>query len=266
MIKVYSCGKDFINDNSNFLNINKYMSSFFYLDAELFLNPNKDNYAISCENDGKTLLAMKVEPYNLMLYGDKECLKELLSYLTNNYYNYSNIMCSTDIGDSLIKEASLIVKRNYYLYIGMVFMEAKEKTFESSDIVEVATINDANKIYDLSVNFFKDCGLPDRPNIEKIKANINHYRVLRINNEIVSMAAYSYDTDNSCRITHVYTIKECRGNGFARTVVNTLKNEILNMGKIATLNVDQANPISNHLYETLGFKKIYSQGIYILKE
>ncbi len=80
------------------------------------------------------------------------------------------------------------------------------------------------------------------------------------------MAAYSYDTDNSCRITHVYTIKECRENGFARTVVNTLKNEILNIGKIATLNVDQANPISNHLYETLGFKKIYSQGIYLLKE
>ena len=266
MIKVYSCGNDFIADNSNFLNLNKYMSSFFYLDAKLLINTNKDNYAIRCENDDNTLLAIKVEPYNLLFYGDKECLSELLSYLMNNDYNYLGIMCSTQIGEVLIKEAPSIVDRNYYLSIGMDFMEAKEKTDESSAKVEVATINDANNIYDLSVEFFKDCCLPDRPNLEKIKENINHYRILKMNNEIVCMAAYSYDTDNSYKITYVYTTPKYRGKGFAKEVVNTLKNEILSKGKIATLNVDQANPISNHLYETLGFKKIYSQGIYILKE
>ena len=55
------------------------MSFFFYLDAKLLMGTNKDNYAIRCEDDGITLLAMKVERYNLLLYGDKECLSELLS-------------------------------------------------------------------------------------------------------------------------------------------------------------------------------------------
>ena len=41
-----------------------------------------------------------------------------------------------------------------------------------------------------------------------------------------------------------------------------MKNEILSMGKLATLNVDKKNPISNRLYLSLGFKRILSQSEY----
>ena len=75
----------------------------------------------------------------------------------------------------------------------------------------------------------------------------------------------SKGTDNSYRITHVYTRVEYRGMGYAKKVVNTIKNEILDMGYIATLNVDMSNPISNHIYKKIGFKKVFSQGIYLVK-
>ena len=32
--------------------------------------------------------------------------------------------------------------------------------------------------------------------------------------------------------------------------------------KTAVLNVDRKNPVSNHLYTSLGFKKIFSQGVF----
>ena len=39
------------------------------------------------------------------------------------------------------------------------------------------------------------------------------------------------------------------------------------MNEVATLNVDKKNPISNHLYASLGFKKLFSQGVYhIIKD
>ena len=72
-----------------------------------------------------------------------------------------------------------------------------------------------------------------------MKGIINSYRILKIDNKIVSMAAYTNNTSDSYRITHVYTRPEYRGNSYARKVVNTLKNEIINMNKLATLNVDQ---------------------------
>ena len=61
---------------------------------------------------------------------------------------------------------------------------------------------------------------------------------------------------------YIITRDEYRGKGYARKVVNTMKNEIINTGMIATLNVDQNNPISNHLYKSLGFKKVYGRGMY----
>ena len=66
--------------------------------------------------------------------------------------------------------------------------------------------------------------------------------------------------NGSMRITNVYTRGIYRGKGYARKVVNTIKNEILAAGKTATLNVDRRNPVTNHLYRALGFKPVFAQG------
>ena len=261
MVLEYKNGKDFILDNKEFLDENKYMSVFFYLDAKILNEVSKENFAIKVENNNKKLLAIKVNPYNLLLYGDKSNTIELLEYLNRNNFIYDGIMCQTDIGDIILDK-----NKEYYKTIGMDFMEAKEITFSSSNEVIIATISDLDEIYNLSCSFFKDCGLPDIPNKDKMKDIINNYRVIKKDNKIVSMAAFSKDTENSYRITHVYTRPLYRGLGYSKMVVNTLKNEIINNGKIATLNVDQNNPISYHIYDSLGFKKIFSQGIYLRRK
>ena len=44
-------------------------------------------------------------------------------------------------------------------------------------------------------------------------------------------------------------------------------NGIVSIEKTATEgNVDQLNPISNHIYASLGFKKVFSQGVYSIIE
>ena len=106
--------------------------------------------------------------------------------------------------------------------------------------------------------------LDDVAKLESVKKNIDKYRIIKIDNKIVSMAIFSKN-DNSYHISEVYTRDEYRGRGYAKKVVNAVKNEILALGMKATLNVDKKNPISNHLYSSLGFKKVFSQGIYTIK-
>ena len=265
MIKVYNNGDDFIKDNDLFLSENKYMSVFFYLDAKLLTEVSNINYAIKCEDNGKKLLALKVEPYNLLLYGNKECLMVLLEFLNKNHYEVKGVLCPMEIGDVLLDISPRVINKEYIQEIGMDFIEATSITEASSEDVEIATINDLDVIYDYTINFFNDCGLSDEPNKEKLRQNISNFHFLRVDGKIVSMASYSYNTFDSCRITHVYTKPEYRSKGYARKVVNTIKNEIINSGKIATLNVDIKNPISNHLYKSLGFKKVFSQGVYKVK-
>ena len=261
MIKVYDNGNDFILENKDFLDINRYMAIFFYLDAKVLNETNKINYAIKAEENNKKLLAIKVEPYNLCLYGDKECLKELLSYLYDNGYELKGVLCPTQIGDELI-EITKDFNNKYRQIIGMDFMETTEFTEKTSEIVLKACKNDIDQIFDLSGAFFKECGLPDVPDKEKLLESITYYRIIRENKKIVAMAAFTKDTKTSYRITHVYTMPEYRGRGYARKIVNYIKNEIVALGFTATLNVDQKNPISYHIYESLGFKKVFSQGFY----
>ena len=79
MIKEYENGNQLVDDNRLFLDENKYMSMFFYLDAGLLTEINENNYGLKVEDNNHKLVALKVERYNLLLYGDVECLDELMN-------------------------------------------------------------------------------------------------------------------------------------------------------------------------------------------
>lgn len=264
-IKTYEDGKSFIEENDSFLRLNPYMSTFFYLDSGLLKEENEKNYAIKIWNDKSQLIGIKVEPYNLLLYGDKDLTYKLLEYLNDFDYEFSGILCPKEIGDEVIRTSKRVMGKEYYMSIGMDFMECDKYAEPSSPDVSLAKASDLDEIFDLSKMMLKECGLPDVPNKEKIKSVLDNFRIIKKDGKIVSMAGMSKGTDNSYRITHVYTRVEYRGRGYARKVVNNIKNEILDMGYIATLNVDINNPISNHIYKSLGFKKVFTQGIYLQK-
>ena len=253
MVKIYQNGQTFLEENLSFLLGNKYASSLIIRDAELMNEVDKSNYLLRVDFNGKKLLALRLVPYSLLLFGNHECLNELLSFIKDNQLELPSILCSNDIGNHL---------PNFYMDIGMDFMECNKKTEPSSNRICHATIDDVDEIEDLSNVFFKECGLADRAMRQKIIDRIDSYRLIKLDGRIAALARHSEDTDTSSRISMVYTRKEYRGRGYAREVVNACKNEILEQGKIATLNVDQKNPISNHLYSSLGFKKVFSQGIY----
>ena len=263
MIYVYENGKEFLAENETYLNQNKYMSALFFLDAGILNEPNKKNYAIKVEAEGKKLLGIKIEPYNLLLYGDEYCLEELLDYLYQNGYDFPGVMCPTTIGARLCEISDKVIGIPFALSIGMDFMEARTFTEPSASEVIPAEASDIDEILNCQKRFFQDCGLNDEPNKEHLEKKLDHFRLIKEDGCIVAMAAFTQDTDASLRVTYVYTDPQHRGKGYGRKVVNAVKNEILNAGKIATLNVDQANPISNHLYASLGFKKVFSQGIYL---
>ena len=262
MIKVYANGIEFYEDNKDFLLTNPYTEVFYRLDSPLLTEVNKEEYAIKVFQDHKTLLVLKKEPFNILYFGDKELTSELLDYLISNEYRLTDYLAPMELGDELLKE---LVERGYpyKLSIGMDFMECKERHAPSSDIVENATKDDIDELYECEIAFFKDCGLKDEANREHIEKRIDFYRVIRVDGVIASLARYYYTTATGMGISMVYTRDEYRGRGYAKIICNNILNEIMDKGKIATLNVDQKNPISYHIYSSIGFKKIFSQGIYV---
>lgn len=262
MIRMYDSGAAFLAENQALLNTNPQISAFMVLDAPLLVETGKINYAAKCEKGGKTLLAMKVEPYHLQLFGDADCAGELLDFLMREGYEVKNYLSEKTLGDAAAREMEARFGIRYEEALAMEFMEAKAVTEPSSPEVEAANEGDLDEIYACMERFLVECNLQDKPSREAMKRSIGDFRVIRKDGRIVSVGKAVRDIGESMRITNVYTREPYRGKGYARRVVNTIKNEILAAGKTATLNVDRRNPVTNHLYRALGFEPIFAQGEY----
>ena len=262
MIKEYANGEAFLAENRPLLDTDKYRSVFFYGDAELIKRADRENYALRAESGDRTLLAVRAEPFDTVLFGSPELAPELFAHIVEGGFRLEAFMAGDDVGDS----AAAFLAEKYGIKfeesLAMDFMEATEVTEPSSNEVEIPTEEDLDEICALIERFIADCGLLDTVDRAGTERTLGRFRILRRGGLIVSMAKRVPSTEDSDRLSDVYTRPEHRGKGLARLVVNNIKNEIIADGRAATLNVDKKNPYSNRLYASLGFKKLFSQGEY----
>lgn len=75
--------------------------------------------------------------------------------------------------------------------------------------------------------------------------------------EVVSMAAYSGPTPHGIRVNAVYTPKEHRKQGYARSCVAELTMRLLAEGRsFCFLFTDLTNPTSNRIYQEIGYEPV----------
>lgn len=261
MVTIYQTGSDFLEANDRYLGTDPHLAAFFRMDAPLLRCADTVNYALRCASGEAALLALKAEPYDLLLFGDPGLVPELLGFLFGSGYEVKNYLCVPEVG-AVLQQELLRRGRPYEEALAMNYLECRAVTEPSDPAVVSAGSSDVDEIFDCLVRFIADCGLDDKPDREHVKKLIDRYHVLRENGQIVSMASVGHAPDGTDRITAVYTRDEFRGRGYARRVVNTLKNEILAEGRTAALYVDRRNPVSSHLYASLGFRRVFSQSEY----
>ena len=75
--------------------------------------------------------------------------------------------------------------------------------------------------------------------------------------EPVSMAARNRPTRHGCTVSLVYTPATLRGHGYATACVATLSQQLLDDGfQFCTLFTDLGNPVSNYIYEKIGYTAV----------
>lgn len=262
MIKVYEKGNELVEENRTLLMTNQYMSVFFFLDGKPLEHTDKINYALKCQNEYGVLLAMEVRPYSLLLFGEGKCCQELFDWMIENEYQFDSYLCGKQTGDEVTEYLNGRYDYHFSECLAMDFMEAVEITEPSDKEVVHAVKEDIDDIYECMLNFVIDCNLTDEIDRNRIMDEIESYRVIHRDCHVVSVARLSPSGEKDMKITNVYTRNQYRGQSLARKVVNSLKNEIIESGRIATLNVDRNNPVTNHLYRALGFRPLFSQGQY----
>ena len=89
MVILYKNGQDFYNDNKNLIENNIIRTIFFKLNSFVIDSFTREDYAIKIiDDDSKNeLIAINKTPYNLLIFGDKSLIKELVRVVFyNNLY------------------------------------------------------------------------------------------------------------------------------------------------------------------------------------
>lgn len=254
MVKAYKNGNDFISENAEFLNTNILESEFFFLDAPLIKETDRENYVLRVSEEDRIILVLKIVPYNLMFFGSKDLVGSFIDYALSNGLDLgAKYLCEDSLGKAYASEVERKTGRKYVPVLSMDIMRATDITIPSCS-VEVPTSDDLDEIFEMKLAFTTDCNLLDPVRKEIIAKMIPDYRILREDGKIVCMARRCREASDRATISDVYTRPEYRCKGLAKKLVNTLKNQILEDGKDAVLNVDKNNPVSNHIYCSIGFK------------
>jgi GNAT superfamily N-acetyltransferase len=128
-------------------------------------------------------------------------------------------------------------------------------------MLRAATDDDIDITMKYAAAFMAEVGFPSQamPLEERVKGYIREGRLYLwdLNGKPVSMAGCIGPTPNGIRINYVYTPPELRGNGYASRCVAALSQHLLDSGRrFCFLFTDLANPVSNAIYQRIGYRPV----------
>ena len=140
------------------------------------------------------------------------------------------------------------------------------------NIFELATPDDRDIILTFGKEFIFEAlpeGSKEMAHIESSQRRLEQalknkmVYVLKVKKKIVSMAKRAHETPNGQTVNAVYTPPEERRKGYATECVAKLSQQILSEGKKYCFHfTDLANPTSNKIYQTIGYRPVTDMDLY----
>lgn len=248
----------------------------------------KDTSTISKDNifgvvrDKKTihLLFLNAYPYNLQVFTFSKVLKSfalLVDYLIANEITIQGVSGPLQDVENFIqaynKKAPLLVFKQY---LGMDIMRLEKVIVQRKRTLafQLAKKEHSDVILEYMIGFHKDC-FKEAPDEAKIKQAVleaihskRQYILIDEENHIVSIAMLTKrKLVRGVCISGVYTPDIYRYKGYSTYLMSNLCTMLLKKGyEYVTLFVDKSNPISNRVYEKVGFQIIQNNYDYRLKK
>jgi len=261
-IALYDHADDFLKDNKKIIESNSLKADLIYGNAHSSLSKDDGFFGASVKDNGEALLSIQILPYPMVHFSDCKNPEPFADALIESYIAHNNV--PDDIsGDKKTIESLINSFRKHGIEFKLHFYMLKRKcaTLIDVPILDLKLINAETIDFDFTdfyINFAKDCSINCDPDTahekaEALKVSGNLF-VLVDNGSVVTMAATSRRTQNARAVNYVYTPPEHRGKGYSLCCVKQLTEAILKENDFAFLYADINNPISNHVYEKLGYE------------
>lgn len=220
------------------------------------------------KNEQTELIILYRKPWKLTMYSPTaNTSDELYKFAAEEIYKQDNnlfgVLAETKISNKFAKYYSEVSQKQYKLVHPMKILVLEkllpiEKNMDAN--FRQATENDRQVLSQYIKGFWKD-GLAEEKSDEEANEKFEYYLkrgyyVLEKQGKIVSQAVIGRELLKGKGVSAVYTPKEERGKGYAYNLVYRLSKKCLEEGaEYCVLYTDAENPISNHIYEKIGYVK-----------
>jgi len=229
---------------------------------------NAPPYLATVWDDSRLLLvAVMTPPRPLLLFCEAEEWKAAIETLAENVSG-SGLTLPGVIGRSALASAfaSMWERRanvRSKIHVNEREYVLREVLFKgsASGFLRPATAAEFDLVLQWAFSFHSDVRMPrPRAEVEEVIRSRLDARDIYLwmdNGEPVSIAGRMGSTPHGARIGLVYTPLGLRGRGYATACVAHLSQLLLDSGKeFCTLSTDLANPISNSIYQKIGYRPV----------
>lgn len=267
----YSNIKDFASDNLELILEKEWLNNLMVANCLEGLEKEIEDLTLSAvTNNGKTeLILLHRRPWHLLLYSPtNNTSDELFEFVAKEYFkidnNVNGVNAEKELAKQFSKYYSTIAQRQCKLNFPMrilVLENLNEVKFNEKTIFRKAK-RDEEDVLLYFLKTFSQEALKEELEEKVLKERLNSYfekgyYVLEVDGNIVSQAVISRVLTKGKSIGEVFTPKQYRGKGYAYNLVYKISEKILNEGaEYCVLYTDDNNPISNHVYEKIGYKRM----------
>ncbi len=258
-LKLYENKEELLKDNMFLLdgsNEELILTNFFPGNAEHYVQFDRYNYSFKIESNDSFLLILAIQNYPTLVYGAIDLVKEACKVICDYNLYFERLIGNHELIKAFQKEYISIRGGSFDDYHQMSIMMLKQLVSYEQDGVFKCQMKDLNSLISIYQDFYQTIyhrSILQEEVKEILTKDINSYYAYKVDEEIVSIASITRSNQKISAISHVYTRPEFRNHHYARKVVSKVCDEIMSQGKVPYLYVDRKNPISNHLYLSLGF-------------
>ena len=248
-------------------------------------NPDvRRRFFLVFENEQPILAAFRTPPYGLSvtpLYYDQapnkdeenKVIKKVTSILSDLVFKEYSILPSVNgakvVVESFVNDWFLKTKSQGQSTLPMRLhrLDTVANLSLPSGTFKRAQEKDAPLIHQWLLQFQEDTVGDQPPSFEEVAKDLSsadpRFYLWYVDDEPVSMAAWSRPTKTGVSVNAVYTPKNRRGHGYATAVVHQLSTLLLSRGFLfCILYTDLTNPVSNSIYAKIGYRGILDTCMY----
>lgn len=267
--------KEFANDTLDLLCEKEWLNNLMVGNIEYGLeNGIDDKWLLATVEDGKKieLIMLLRRPWKLVMYSPTgNNLEELYKFAAEEVYKVDKdlpgVNTEKSIAEMFAKNYCEVAKKNNKVAMPMRILlieNLQEQKVREDVLFRRATLED-KEILKKFINDFHIEALHKELKDEELEAEFNkhfigdkpNYFVLEKDGKIVSQTVSSRRLKKGKCVSGVYTPPEERKKGYAYTLVYLATKEYFDNGaEYCVLFTDDSNPISNHVYEKIGYKRM----------